>query len=787
MQDEAKACLAFLRSLKSIAWDRGGDEARKEGNFWLLLYNLRKLGLDALVWNDEEENEAACAEELEAYLQTLAERIESSPKALVEATMAQTDDCPLLLRRRRQIQSWLEQCFSAELPADVTTPRKGTPDLSSNLLKTQGFTETSTDPVILKNSLALLLAGRLEDAKQLARDSDASWRAAVWSGGVPDNPNRPVWRRMMWGLAKQLHEKAGGNADEAAISALLSSNLDIALENPSLRTWEKCLYAIVRAVNDRMEDELLYMHNNRRRKERPPYPGTQYENKERDQLEATSSLAGLNEVGIVKVLQSHPALVHAPLEEMKCTDPLSTATLYFLVGERAIADVMDQAVRHGEESGDEEFLRFATHLALYLDSLSSCADPIEIEGMTGWKNELLLLYVRVLASREDLWFMLVLYASLLPEEIIIDQLPPLLVTMESQEERELVVKELSEFLFTRGLDLALLRRVVDLICSEEEIPASADTITRLDIRKMKSVLWLTFSNEHAGDALISADTLLRQFLLASKLPSAIMFVEDVLPEKIIGTALEQAEHADGDQAMGDYVDSVRIEHALSEYDALQSYLEAIKSFEQWKETMEATDANAGEVSSGIDKSVLNKPQLSMAERLERRQLLEEKRKASQKLVSAADEAQKALFGVLTHQGGWLVTEDEVLGGGDEEMLRRNELQKLRCRLLPQAVTDHMTVCLDTAKWMFHSLNDAVERLGDKPLIALELLEESKNISSSPLVPHFWSQKALELSHVITSTSYKIQSALNASEQAELTNRLAEATATNLVYESVLRE
>jgi hypothetical protein len=49
------------------------------------------------------------------------------------------------------------------------------------------------------------------------------------------------------------------------VTALLSSNVKIALDCVQLRSWEGGLYTIMLCMMDRMEDDVLYRFNNYRR------------------------------------------------------------------------------------------------------------------------------------------------------------------------------------------------------------------------------------------------------------------------------------------------------------------------------------------------------------------------------------------------------------------------------------------------------------------------------------------------------------------------------------------
>jgi hypothetical protein len=452
VRDELKVELDFLSALNAAAWGRsGGAAAVNEGNFWKLLGTLRKLGLAVLLWDDDGASLAQHRHAVAAHWQRLALRTDDTPAALLASCCGAakpqphsppTAAAPLALQRRKHILHWLEQCFQNVLPADVTRPRKAKPDVGVgtsekhlHVLQEQGFYSTDKDAELFKASLSLVLAGRLSDAQQLVRESGVAWRAAIWDRGAPHgynnddcdddidddsdqhpqrstgNPRRALWRRMVWRHSEQLCHDPAANADEAAIAALLSSNLMAALDCASLRSWEKGLFATLKCAMDRLEDELLHMHNHHRRWRNPHFPGTEFEQSEKEHLQVTSEMAGMDEADAMRLLAS------APFEEMQGHDVVTTATASVLIGKSAI----DAFLEHSSDQSpdmDGDDLRFATHMAFYLDALAVGTTAVVLDGVAEWKNELLLRYVRHLASREDLWYMLVLYASLLPKDTI---------------------------------------------------------------------------------------------------------------------------------------------------------------------------------------------------------------------------------------------------------------------------------------------------------------------------------------------------------------------------------
>jgi hypothetical protein len=786
--DETRADVAFLRSLHNLSSDHVNASdarlARKEGNFWLLLSHLRELSLDTLIWADDAASSHQHESSLLAYVDSLAAKVNAAPLELTQALQLNTSECPSLLRRRQCIMRWLEACFHQQLPTGSTRPRHATIICDSKLLRQEGLPETDKDAEILKNALALILAGREEDAQILARDSGAPWRAALWSGGKPQgvvhkpnlatetmdriptgNPRRALWKRMMWKNAEALHQKGKAAADEAAIAAILSNNLKIALLNPSLRTWEKCLYVAFRCMIGRTEDDLLHKHNNLRRQYRPPFPGTQFAQHELQQLRDTADIAAEDEASVI-----HNILPSSVFDEVKDDDVVTDATSSFLVGKSSIASYLQDSMADLDDAGEMQ-LRFLTHLGLYLDSLAVGTTPIFIQGVSDWKNRMLLKYLQYLSTREELWHLLVLYASLLPESVLTSQLPNMLQSLDSQEGRRTIVEQMRELLPRAGLDLVVLQNVVQATLQTTDTENSCvDTPTRLDVQKMRSIAWLSYSQDHTVDALVFSNSLLRHFLLGGRRASAILFVEDFRLESV----LELAEGNGEDEAAD--VDTWRREHM-----ALQYYLDATQAIDHWREIISTVESTTKLIDDRIDIGRLDETDVSVALKIERRALLEQKRKASFSVVRASNSALKALSAVLKYRGGWLLLDYDAASRHCDQNARSAELDALRRKILPHCISSYCEVCMETAVWMSSSMDDAVAQLSESPSAVLDSLDSPQDGEISPIAPFYWPQQALEIANVVASETYGILSAFGTAEKKQLVSDLAEASVANLFY------
>jgi hypothetical protein len=181
--------------------------------------------------------------------------------------------------------------------------------------------------------------------------------------------------------------------------------------------------------------------------------------------------------------------------------------------------------------------------------------------------------------------------------------------------------------------------------------------------------------------------------------------------------------------------------------------------------------------------------------LQLRKLVTDKRRAFQQVINAANAAETVIRRVLQHEGGWLFTDDEPVSGmdaDDTEQRRRDELNQIRRQYLPPTVLLYHDVCVQTAKWMALALNDAVEQYetflsGDEPdnayTIMLQHLDPGVGGATSPMLPRFWTQKALQVAVMADSGEYTIRQALTVDHHKEILRRLAETTVLDLQYQS----
>jgi nuclear pore complex protein Nup107 len=772
--DERSMELEYLSSLASL------DEEALESNVWSLLVALRSLGIEALLWKANLEN-------VSSYVSQLALRKNATPGQLVH-DLYYLSVSPLILQRRKQILKWLEKCH-VDYVGQVEFPRKQTSmwpeslehvpsdpnklqsmDPDAPLLVSDsslyGKDEENQDK-LYKACLAYLRSGNMDRAMDLCQKQRQTWLAASLGGGqpfdielVPDpdtqrvvsvqvgNPRRALWKRTCWALGRSPKV----SSEESAIYSLLSNDVETSLKNPTLRSWEDGMYACWSAMLGRLEDDLLHRHNLPLRN----YP------QEEEQLQATAAVAFMNEASILNQLAS------SPYEDMRPSDVLRGAMASFIVGKDAVISFVLQEASIGQSQHDLHILRFMAHLLLYLDSLSVGTTPVELPGVDIVKNRFVLEYLQQLGLRPELWHMMALYASLLPTDLIIAEYPSLLCNVQDDEERGSMCKQMSELLAS-GMDLVVLRRVVRLLLGQRDAHV-----------QMRSISWLCHSESHLADALACTNMLLRKYFIADddQMPTALVFYNQYLPPQVIEFAtsndvvLEESED----------LNIATVEDSKLEFGALQCYFEAYKAFRHWKEVIASTPPMT--VTSKIvhNRAALNQQELEIANSAERRELVNQKRRASRKVVEAADAAQNKLNEVLTYGGGWLAQEDSIRGSSNDEeaMQRCQQLEVIQSRYLPRAAFMFHNVCDSTAAWMADSLDDAVSVLGKT---ALATLDSASDDTKSPLSPLYWIRRAMALAETISSGENCIFDTFSDEDGENFASLITESKVRELQYET----
>jgi hypothetical protein len=274
--------------------------------------------------------------------------------------------------------------------------------------------------------------------------------------------------------------------------------------------------------------------------------------------------------------------------------------------------------------------------------------------------------------------------------------------------------------------------------------------------------------------------LLRKYFIADddQMPTALVFYNQYLPPQVIEFAtsndvvLEESED----------LNIATVEDSKLEFGALQCYFEAYKAFRHWKEVIASTPPMT--VTSKIvhNRAALNQQELEIANSAERRELVNQKRRASRKVVEAADAAQNKLNEVLTYGGGWLAQEDSIRGSSNDEeaMQRCQQLEVIQSRYLPRAAFMFHNVCDSTAAWMADSLDDAVSVLGKT---ALATLDSASDDTKSPLSPLYWIRRAMALAETISSGENCIFDTFSDEDGENFASLITESKVRELQYET----
>lgn len=716
---------------------------------------------------------------------------------------------------------------------------------------TSVMTDDPADLALLQACLVRLKSGPIQwaTALDLCRSSGQPWRAASMSGGNPygresfeeedammsedageekkedgsntrefGNPDRALWKRMVWKMSRALASSSSASTSkctelEGAIYALLADDAETALASPSLRSWEDGLLIYLRSKVSRYAEEVLAAHNDARRVVgiRYPYRGTDHGPSEREQLTATAAASNLSESDIFRALASSP---YANIRE-EAADPLRAAIAAIVTGSDETASFITSAADNASAS-DHSMLRFIAHLALYLDFaapefLQSLGDMV-VDGETALpvREYYLLRYVDRLTSEKGLWHLAALYASLLPEPMLIEVFSDFLTNVHEDGFRRKVLRQMREY-FTDGLDLVVLRRTVRMIIFDQagedrfgyaflrllggggrqkrsgsRAAKLDEMLTSADVCKMHSVRWLCYVPEHAPDALICANSLLRQLFLNitvenvtdgeeddPALHCARVFLTRFLPKDTAKNALRHAlEAGESGEESASTLSPEEVEDASAEFGALEAYVDARIAVDRWQS--EITSTSAEYFIRGITSSGGDSVEGTVANKMERRNFLHKKRNAGLQVINAANDAKEKLMAVLTYEGGWLATSNTTSSDSvideNEHVNRINEMSSLRTSCLPHAVFLLHAVLDGTAEWMEVFLADAERAYGEEGETMLIDLIRNNN---GPFLPGYWYRSCLDIAVTVARDEYNLRDAFQKEGMEEFVGLMAE--------------
>ncbi len=667
------------------------------------------------------------------------------------------------------------------------------------------------DARLLRACFMLFQAGRIEEATKLVHDCGQPWRAISWTGGVPlsscgvGNRNRALWKSQCRKIAKAMaalvnttHDTSmADNIDatglypsiayEAAIMSLLSDNVDTAFSNPVFQTWEDGLHAILRSEVGIIEDEVLNAHNDARVKAFEiggghfPYPGTEFQ-----KLDMHGGFQG-NGGNLGAALE---LLEASPVERMREEggDPFRNGITSFLIGQNAVKDYIERCVilcLEMEDDDDASFLRFITHLVLYVSavlpdfcsqfSLVTEGNDVIEESMLSLPEQLVLKYVAHLSSRRDLWSYVALYSSLLSEENMITTFSSFLTHVHSKREREMTLKQARD-LFPAGIDCLILRNVVRFMIFSDETDwtrepgevAAPTGVAPAHARMMRSIHWLCFYPEHSPDALAAANMLLRKFFLVSASNNSVdtvecnlmhtskVFIQHIFPREALNLARESLPVIGCNS-------SSSLQNLLAEFFSMETYLKAHTMYLQFIGALSMT--SPCHKSKTLVDGKQSKHEIEIAGKMERNTFRQKKAGLCKMIIESANRASNTLMEVLTVEGGWLVDAENPLGNEDfeteEAAKRSDELKKIRSSLVPKVVCMLHEVLNKTALWLEQVVHDTLAQFGDAGtdmILTLFGSFDSSNrtdddssidlLSSSKAAPGYWHKKAFSLASVV---------------------------------------
>mmetsp|Transcript_27441 Transcript_27441/g.47559 ORF Transcript_27441/g.47559 Transcript_27441/m.47559 type:complete len:1096 (-) Transcript_27441:85-3372(-) len=699
------------------------------------------------------------------------------------------------------------------------------------------------DARLLRACFVLLQAGRMEDAMTLVNDCGQPWRAVAWTGGEPlssdgvGNPTRAAWKRQCRKISKKMAQIANTEASsmvdstgtrglypslayEAAIMSLLSDNVDTALHNPVFQTWEDGVHAIIRSELGIIEDDVLRSHNSARVAAAEasgghfPYPGTELDS--RDDSDGPQG----NDGDLGAALEKLDA---SPVERIREEggDPFRNGMTSFLVGQNALKEYIEEcATLCLEAENDDEacFLRFITHLILYVDTVlpefcSQLALPTGMDaaadGSITLRELLIFKYVAYLSLQRDLWPHVALYTSLLSSDNILDTYSSFLIHVHSDQERQMTLKQARD-LFPNGLDCYILRNVVRgmVMCDtdkwarepgEEVAPVG---VAPADARMMRSIHWLCYYPEHRPDALVCANMLLRRFLLSyagknadasdRDLYAPKVFIEKILPKDLIDVAVDQCQREDEereDEAIVGSISLPLVQNLEAEFLSIENYLKAHTKYVQFLDAIAKTSP-CHKSSSFVDGSQ-SRQETEIADKMERNAFRQKKMGLCKIIVEFASRVSDSLMEVLTFAGGWLIdvnsnlTDEET--ESEEAKARSEELEAIRSTFVPRAVFMLQEILDKTAMWLEQIVYDTRAQFGsaskDMLLTLFGSFDETYRsnddltidlLTTSRAAPGYWHKKALSLASIVANDGNGLHETFDNGEMESFLKLMAES-------------
>ena len=496
---------------------------------------------------------------------------------------------------------------------------------------------------LIKTVFGCVRCGLLEDGQDLCIRVGQAWRAATlegWklyhdpnyqsgTGGQGDklpvegNKHRDVWKAVAW----RMTEDSKLPQHERAVYAALCGNL--AQLVPVCTSWEDLLWAGAKcAVDVMVETEIREKFLS---KQFEPLP-TQYWNTPVSLSKVFAEIAGRGG-HIVR----------------EANNPYHLIQKFLILDDwPGLVSLMAGWVR---QPIDPHLLRLLAHLVLAHRALG-------VNGDSGSEEEILTLFTKYLMSQDKLG-LVPWYVSRLPQDQHCPLLAEFLAGISSSPDQQ-------QFLYL-GREAGL---------QMEKIVVAAVEAARNTDRMISSLQWLSHDpDSQAGDLLSQTNSVVRRLLLQGGQVEAARQATDHVPQSVLEMAARDW-RGDGAELPAE---------AVREHLALQAYLTAIETFNDWFDHYHR----------GQPVRPVMAPTPSFTERVAHeqrdKQFLQELERWRSGQLSQSRQTEEKLRAVLTFPGGWLLLEErededtmDMRDGGEQE--RMLELSELRKQLVPRTVT-----------------------------------------------------------------------------------------------------
>ncbi|XP_045478913.1 nuclear pore complex protein Nup107 [Harmonia axyridis] len=587
--DLARCCsdaVSVIKGLKSkVAASYSEDEKQliNEKNTWRLLFVLYQDRLALKGLNNDE---------------ILLDTYTGLSEKLCVENLFKKDN---LLRETQLVIDWLENCRSEEdnLISDYPDHTNGWENTLHQLKSAETIAFSSSRKVVDKldpdaphyqhsplHDLDMedekilceivfnkIRSGKLDQAQQICISSGHAWRAAHLEGWklyhntnikineqidfdnvmecdqemqnlnsdlndgeyyeTEGNPSRDIWKLMAIQYCKKEYLRLEEKAAIAAYSGILASVL------PACKNWEDYLWAYLRTMVDiRVESEIRENVN----REYASLPDWFWDQR-----------MSLNEI-------FHKLETISPKNVV-----METKYPEHIIQKLLILDEINQLVRVLDEWVNDTkvsttFLRFATHLVLFLDQIGQLNSRdivetcIEQYGKRLWEmgeTRLVAFYL----SKVNINLQTCLYAKCLQE--ILDN-----------DERKEVLK------FAEDFELDVFKITKKIVENVRNIPQEMEShvdlmnkLTETDLLKISSLDWVLFYEEQRKEALIQSNAMIFTFLTLSKIDAAQLAFNKIPSESVERLMTENTNKS--------------LERVLKEHLSYKVYLEAHEGFNEW--------------------------------------------------------------------------------------------------------------------------------------------------------------------------------------------------------------